>query len=847
MGNFVGIDLGTTNSAICSYDASEIRIWKSAEQNDVTPSAIYIGRRGNKYIGQRAYDAAPRSPDNCATLFKRFMGTSTPIELSAVNLTLTPEECSAELLKVLYGYLPEEIRNDLDIGTVITVPAAFNQMQKDATMQAAEMAGIGEVALMQEPVAAVMSVMKARNTDGIFLIYDLGGGTLDIAIAESIDRRVNLLAHGGIQMCGGRDFDRLLVDNVVRPWLRENFNLPEDLSVNPTFKPLIRLATWATERAKIELSAREDTVIRLEETDAQTEDLNGNEIYLDIPLNRDAYEGLIVERINETVNCARETLSETGFTPNDLDCIVWVGGPTNYKPLRDKVSFELGIRGNMDVNPMTAVAEGASLFAESIDWNSTDRRRKPGIGQISSEAISFKYEARTPDVRAKIAVQMAEQVPSSYEFQIDSTDTGWTSGRLSLKDGATVDVTLTMPGENTFKVLVYDAMGRPITLEPDGIVITQTVATVDGIPASHTVSIAALDRPGGRPEHVNLVKSGEPLPKEGRLMFKAAESLEAGSSEAGSSRSLKFHLWQGDIQYPIDANLHIGAMEIKDTDFADGFIPVGADIECDYAVLDSGEIRLEVSVPCISGTFKYRNYYSREEGQLDYASDAVRTQVDEERENAIEHINEIIEVVDDPEELEREKQKLESRALLGSEEMDAETVLETSQKIRQVNEIVDRFRSEHLQKIRQNELNKVVSFFNEYIRQHARSSEAEAFDNLAREAQDSIDRSDSDFEGYLDELKGKNFEILWRQDWFVIEQFKQMERSPHLFTDEDRFKELATIGAELIPKKDDQMPRSVIRSDDIEKLRSVVVEMSMLQIDGRLKYDEKILVNIIKG
>ena len=104
-----------------------------------------------------------------------------------------------------------------DIGTVITVPAAFDQMQKEATMEAATLAGIGKVALMQEPVAAVMSAMRSRNTDGMFLIYDLGGGTLDIAIAESIGGRVNLLEHGGIAMCGGRDFDRVLVDNARPP------------------------------------------------------------------------------------------------------------------------------------------------------------------------------------------------------------------------------------------------------------------------------------------------------------------------------------------------------------------------------------------------------------------------------------------------------------------------------------------------------------------------------------------------------------------------------------------------------------------------------------------------------
>ncbi|MFL6688130.1 Hsp70 family protein, partial [Paraburkholderia graminis] len=224
MKHYVGIDLGTTNSAITTYDGENVRLYKSPEQNDVTPSAIFVDKRGNRYFGQRAYENAARSPDNAAKLFKRLMGTSTPINLSAVGLVTTPEDCSAQILRVLFGYLPEEVRNDPDTGTVITVPAAFNQMQKDATLAAAESAGLGKVALMQEPVAAVMSVMRQRKSDGIFLVFDLGGGTLDIAIAESINGRVSLLAHGGVAMCGGRDFDRALMDNIVKPWLVKKFD-----------------------------------------------------------------------------------------------------------------------------------------------------------------------------------------------------------------------------------------------------------------------------------------------------------------------------------------------------------------------------------------------------------------------------------------------------------------------------------------------------------------------------------------------------------------------------------------------------------------------------------------------
>jgi len=831
MKTFIGIDLGTTNSAICSYDGSETRIWKSPEQNDVTPSVIYIDRRGNKYVGKRAYDSAPHSPDNAAMLFKRLMGTSTPVQLSAVNLTKSPEECSAEVLKVLFGYLPEEIRNHPDTGTVITVPAAFNQMQKDATMQAASIASLGKVALMQEPVAAVMSVMRARNTDGMFLIYDLGGGTLDVAIAESIGGRVNLLAHGGIAMCGGRDFDRMLVDNVVRPWLLENFDLPEDFSVNPSFKSLIRLATWATERAKIELSAREDSIISLSETEARVRDLNDNEIYLDIPLHRVTYDKLIAERVGESIESARETLNKAGLSPHDLERIVFVGGPTNYKPLRDKVAFDLGIPGNTDVNPMTAVAEGASLFAESIDWSSQNRSRKNIRGHISSGgrlALSFNYIARTPAVKAKIAVQMAGQAASGSEFQIDSIDTGWTSGRLPLKHGTTIDITLTKTGDNTFKVFVFDSMGGPIALEQDKIIITRTAATVDAIPASHSICVEVLNRLGGRPEPDFLVRAGDHLPAKGKRRYKAAELLKAGA--AGS---LNFILWEGDIEDPIKDNRPIGVLKISGSDFDDGVIPAGADLECEYEILDSGNIIIEVSVPCIGGTFHSgKNFYSRQEGQLDYTAAAVM--VVEEGERTLNRIDEINEVVDNPK-LDQARQKLESAVSLNPEEAETEKSQEAMEKVFEARRLLAQVRKEHLKEIRQIDLDGVVSFFDEHIRQHARPSEASAFDNLVKTAQRSIDRNDKDFEHHLDELKGRNFEILWRQDWFVVERFKWMVSSPHLFADKHRFEELAQIGTQLM------------RSDDIEKLRTVVAQLSMIRIGSGPDNEMFDVANIIRG
>ena len=479
--NYIGIDLGTTNSAICSYDGQNIRIWKNPDQNDVTPSAIFVDKRGNRYYGRRAYERAPYEPDSSAILFKRFMGTDEKITLKNADITLTPEECSAEILKVLFGYLPEEIRSDPETPVVITVPAAFNQMKKDATLEAARLAGFQKVSLMQEPVAAVMSVMRQSKAEGTFLIYDLGGGTFDLSIAESDRGKVNLLRHGGVEMCGGRDWDRAIVNRIVLPWLRNHFNLPDDLLVNPRYKTLIAVSHLAAERAKIELSSKAEAIIEMSEDDSRTVDEDGTEIYADIPITREDLNSLIDDLIKETIISTRDTMREAGLTANSIERIVFVGGPSNYKYLRDTVCQALSLKSDINVNPMTAVAEGASIFAESINWEDEKHRRKEKNASGNANfQISFRFTARTSDDSAPIGFTVSEV--ENYMVEIISSDTGWSSGRALLKDKMVLTLPLNVLGENRFEVIVYNEYGRAIQIKDSHIVITKTYGSVEAFP-----------------------------------------------------------------------------------------------------------------------------------------------------------------------------------------------------------------------------------------------------------------------------------------------------------------------------------------------------------------------------
>ena len=832
MKNYVGIDLGTTNSAICSYDGARTRIWKHPQdQADVTPSVFFVDQRGNKYFGKRAYDNAPHSPDNAAQLFKPKLGTSTPVSLPAVDIVMTPEEASAEILRLLFGFLGEGIRNDPETGTVITVPAAFDQMQKTATSEAAQMAAIGRVVLMQEPVAAVMSVMRERETDGIFAIVDLGGGTLDVALAESVGGRVNLLSQGGKPVCGGRQLDRRLVDNVVKPWLLDHFDLPDDLATDQRFKTLYRLAHWAAEHAKIELSSREKSMIFLSEPDVRLRDRTGNDIYVEIPLERNTLDRLIEPQVDECISTIRETLAKSGIAPADVDSIVFIGGPTNYKPLRRRVALGLGVASVEGVNPMTAVAEGAAIFAESLDWDDpsgTSKKSSRGTLEfIGPVDVTYNFTARTPSRRAKVIAQVGGEPTPGTEFQIDSLDTGWTSGRIPLRNGATVDVALPKKGKHTFDIQVFDASGSPVTSDHQKIIINRTAATVDGNPASHSIGVEVLHKIGATATRIEwLVRKGELLPVSGTKTFTATVSVRARSTDL-----LAFQLWEGEEQTP-DGNRAVGRLEITGSDFAEGVIPVGSDLSCDYEMSDSGVIKISVSVPRIRARFRSGNFYSPQADKINLITDASR--VIDRAMPLLLAVNTIGRSINDPR-IDIARSKLAAVTDLNPHHSDAEGTHEAWENVLEAGRLVARVKQDHRRTIRGEHFDDVVRDFSK-VRKYARPNEVTSFDTLSAVAKRSIDRNDDDFDGHLRDLRSQWSVISWRDPQFVVAQFEIRAAAPQNYTDADRFNELVISGKRLLEKDD-------LRLEDLNGLISLLDE---IRIERDIENDQTRLVNIVR-
>ena len=833
MNKFIGIDLGTTNSAIASYDGEATRIWKSHEQMDVTPSVIHVNKRGNKYIGQRAYAQLVRNPQQTIALFKRYMGTDTVLEIPSAGIRWTPEECAAQVLKEMLTYLPEEWHEEDEMNVVITVPAAFNQMQKDATADAARMAGIERVALMQEPVAAVMSVMKYDPVEGLFVIFDLGGGTLDVAIAQNIGGRVSLLAHGGLAMCGGRDFDRLIVDEMVMPWLDENFELPAEGMADPKYSRLQRMASYAAETAKIALSSAEETYINLEESDAATVDENGDEIYLNIGIDRERLNALIAPQVEEMIDAVRATLKRAGVAEEDIARMVFVGGPTCYKPLRDAITTALGMKSSVKVNPMTAVAEGAALFAESVNWEDASHERKGVRAKLTADelGVELNYKSRVSGAETLIGVSVTRALSDGMEWQVECMDSGWSSGKNRLVSGEMMSVPLEKQGENRFRVTVFDADGRTVALPHNEIIVTKTAAVIEAIPASHSIGVAVRDKIGSGGQEVLdfLVRQGDPLPQKGVRKYRAGQQIAAGSSEA-----LHLMMYEGDITHPVSDNRLIGTLKFAGTDFDEGNIEVGDELICSYEVTDAGHVVISVAVPKVRGVVRGdKNFYSRQEGTQ--TAQEIAARVADSATALRKRVDAIGRRIDDKR-LEAVRDKVYEADMLAGDDEDMERVKHAEEKILEAKRLLAETRRDNLTEIRQIEMQELRTTFDDIVARYGTEDDKQMYEQLVNVAEllAQTPTADGDFEQTVTDLRRIGFGILYRQDWYIKDLFQHVASTKQPVLDRERFDKLVARGKFLLEKE---------RFSDLRN--TVFALYSLLPSDET--EDTETVINIIRG
>ncbi len=349
MSKVIGIDLGTTNSAVAVMEGGESVIVPNSEGNRTTPSIVAFTKDGERLVGETAKRQAITNPDRTITSIKREMGTEYKVNIDGKDYT--PEEISAMILQKLKAdtesYLGEEVTE-----AVITVPAYFTDSQRQATKNAGKIAGLNVKRIINEPTAAALAYGIDKEADQHkVMVYDLGGGTFDVSILEVGDGVFEVLATRGNNRLGGDDFDEKLLNYLADEFMKQN---GVDLRKDPTSKQRLK---DAAENAKKELSTRVSTNVNLPFISA----VNGTPVHLNMDITRSKFDELTSDLVEESLKPVRQALEDAGLSHNDIEKVLLVGGSTRIPAVQEAVKKLIGKNPQKDINPDECVAIGAAL------------------------------------------------------------------------------------------------------------------------------------------------------------------------------------------------------------------------------------------------------------------------------------------------------------------------------------------------------------------------------------------------------------------------------------------------------------------------------------------------------
>ena len=488
-----GIDLGTTNSALCRMEKGEPVIIKTDVLKDTMPSCVSVNKKGGIKVGDGAYNTmksdkrrATKSmraeKSNTYIEFKRTMATDTKYPCSNLGKNLSSEELSAEVLKTLKSFVSDESFSSV----VITVPAKFTVNQKTATLEASKLAGFKRCELLQEPIAASMAYgLTSEDNNGIWMVFDFGGGTFDAALLRVEDGIQQVFDTEGDNYLGGKNLDYAIVDSIIIPYLQKNYAISGYLA-NEEKKQVLRdaMKTYA-EDAKNQLSFKDSEDI-LSNLGDLGEDEEGEEMELDITVSQQEAFDVMRPHFQKAVDICKKLMQRNNLSGNQITKLILVGGPTHSPLIRQMLREQITPNVDTSIDPMTAVAVGAALYASTLDADVSDEDV-----EVGTVMLEVGYEATTVEETEWVSVKLPDDSPlSSVYVELVSGDKSWSSGKTEVdKTGNVIEAHLERSKPNSFSVLVYDGQGNLLPSFPSEITIIQGTK-VGAAPLPYNIGIA---------------------------------------------------------------------------------------------------------------------------------------------------------------------------------------------------------------------------------------------------------------------------------------------------------------------------------------------------------------------
>ena len=602
-----GIDLGTTNSAICRMEKGEPVIKKTDTLKDTMPSCVAINKKGTLKVGDTAYNEMKNAkrratktgrPDSSDSFieFKRDMGTDKTYPCQNLGRNFTPEELSGEVLKTLKSFVADE--NFASV--VITVPAKFTVNQKTATMQAARIAGFKQCELLQEPIAASMAYGLSSDTkDGQWMVFDFGGGTFDAALLRAEDGIMQVYDTEGDNYLGGKNLDEAIVDKIIVPYLREHYRL-DSILADPAKKEVLREAmkTYA-EEVKISLSfkTQEDIISNLGELG---EDEDGEEIELDITVTQQQLFDVIRPHYQKAVDICRRLLERNNLVGR-LDKLILVGGPT-YSPLiRQMLREQITTNVDTGIDPMTAVATGAALYASTLEAHVEQDEIKQDVVRLD-----VGYESTTVETIEWVTVKLLNDPNGELQVELVRADKAWSSGRVAIDtDGNIIEAQLVENRPNSFEILAYDMSGNRLKCFPDEITIVQGSKVGSAVlPYNFAISVWDYEKKVATIKPLTGLEKNRPIPAVGtRNDLHTSEQLRPGQPDD----RISIPVYQSEDMFDMNrrlpamlyeyvANVTINGNEIN------AFLPPNSPVEVTLKVNRSEMMTMQVYFPTIETT-----------------------------------------------------------------------------------------------------------------------------------------------------------------------------------------------------------------------------------------------------
>jgi len=808
-----GIDLGTTNSEIAMLKGTEIEVFKDNDGFDHTPSVVWIDKQNRTRVGQPAKTRLEDDPDNAVCEFKLQMGKD---EEAAHKVFLRsgrrmkPEELSAEVLKELRRTVKLRTGEDVE-AAVITVPAAFDLPECNATKTAAELAGISQVMLLQEPCAAGLAYGFQSDSNKVFwFVYDFGGGTFDAAIIQVRDGLIQVVNHGGDKHLGGKLIDWAIVDEILVPAVTRENRFPDFRRDNPKWLAAIGKLKQESEKAKIRLSGSETTEIIIENLCPNG---RGGFVHFEYELKRSDVEKLAEPFFLRTVNICKKVLSEKRLDAKNMERIILVGGPTNMPYLRDRLADNihggLGIPLEFRVDPLTVVARGAAIFA------GTQRIKAPSAHRLRENQLSLEldYKPISPETEPLVGGKVLGAHGKDFsgytiEFVNNGARPAWRSGRIRLgADGGFVtNVWAEKKRSNTIDIEVCDPTGLLIETVPSS--FTYTVGNViTDQPLCHSVGVALANNGVAW-----YFEKGTPLPVRRREIFKTAFNVLPGQPDD----VIRIIVVEGsnpraDRNHPI-ATVEIEAHKLKRR------VPPGSDVEVTMEIDESRLLRLKAYIPILDE--EYEDALSWETEKTSPASlrkgfDHEKARLDKLREKANETRDQA--TLDFIDRIDQEQMLHEVETSLAAASVDFDASQKANHRLIDLKIALDQAEDAVEWPVLTAEAQRLMSVSHEIIRDHGENADKKMLEKYHAEIRDAIQIHDVDIlQKKVDELRGFLFRVLDRKGIMQWGWFEDLCKMRAQMRDRAMAEQLIVQG------------QRAMNNNDIDGLRAVNRQLSAL-------------------